>query len=202
MADSYFTIKKPSEGIYKEKGSKFIAFAYPIYCEEEFKGHLAQLKKDYHDARHHCYAFRLGLTENEYRYSDDGEPNNSAGKPIYGQLLSSNITNVAIIVIRYFGGTKLGVGGLITAYKEAAKDAINNAKIVKRTVNHYYKISFDYPVMSDVMNFVKQHNLNVSNQVFENSCLIEFNVRTQEAEKTINELEKIEGLKIEFVRTI
>jgi uncharacterized YigZ family protein len=202
MADSYFTIKKPSEGIYKEKGSKFIAFAYPIFNEDDFKEHLAQLKKDYHDARHHCYAFRLGLTENEYRFSDDGEPNNSAGKPIYGQLLSSNITNVAIIVIRYFGGTKLGVGGLITAYKEAAKEAINNAKIVKRTVNHYYKISFDYPVMSDVMNFVKQHNLNVTNQVFENSCLIEFNIRTQEAEQMIAELEKIEGVKIEFVRTI
>jgi uncharacterized YigZ family protein len=202
MADSYFTIKKPSEGIYKEKGSKFIAFAYPIFNEDDFKEQLAQLKKDYHDARHHCYAFRLGLTENEYRFSDDGEPNNSAGKPIYGQLLSSNITNVAIIVIRYFGGTKLGVGGLITAYKEAAKDAINNAKIVKRTVNHYYKISFDYPVMSDVMNFVKQHNLNVTNQVFENSCLIEFNIRTQEAEQMIAELEKIEGVKIEFVRTI
>jgi uncharacterized YigZ family protein len=202
MADSYFTIKKPSEGIYKEKGSKFIAFAYPIFNEDDFKEHLAQLKKDYHDARHHCYAFRLGLTENEYRYSDDGEPNNSAGKPIYGQLLSSNITNVAIIVIRYFGGTKLGVGGLITAYKEAAKDAITNAKVIKRTVNHYYKIKFDYPVMIDVMNFVKQQNLNVTNQVFENSCLIEFNIRTQEAENTINELEKIEGVKIEFVRTI
>ncbi|MCB9361465.1 MAG: YigZ family protein [Flavobacteriales bacterium] len=202
MADSYFTIKKPSEGIYKEKGSKFIAFAYPIYSEEDFKEHLSQLKKDYHDARHHCYAFKIGLTENEYRYSDDGEPNNSAGKPIYGQLLSSNITNVAIIVIRYFGGTKLGVGGLITAYKEAAKDAITNAKIVKRTVNHYYKIKFDYPVMSDVMNFIKLNNLNVTNQVFENSCLIEFNIRTQEAEQIINELEKIEDVRIEFVRTI
>ena len=202
MTDAYLTIKEPSEGIYKEKGSKFIAFAYPIYSEEDFKEHLSQLKKDYHDARHHCYAFRLGLTENEYRYSDDGEPNNSAGKPIYGQLLSSNITNVAIIVIRYFGGTKLGVGGLITAYKEAAKDAINNAKIVKRTVNHYYKIKFEYPIMSDVMNFVKQYNLNVTNQVFENSCLIEFNIRTQEADQVINVLEKIEGVKIEFVRTI
>ena len=202
MSDSYFTIKKPSEGIYKEKGSKFIAFAYPIYNEEDFKEHLAQLKKYYHDARHHCYAFRLGLTENEFRYSDDGEPNNSAGKPIYGQLLSSNITNVAIIVIRYFGGTKLGVGGLITAYKEAAKDAITNAKIVKRTINHYYKIKFDYPVMSDVMNFVKQHNLNVTNQIFENSCLIEFNIRTKEAEQIISELEKVEQVKIEFVRTI
>lgn len=202
MKDIYFTIKNSSEGIYKEKGSKFIAFAYPIYSEEEFKDHLAQLKKDYHDARHHCYAFRIGLTENEYRYSDDGEPNNSAGKPIYGQLLSSNITNVAIIVIRYFGGTKLGVGGLITAYKEAAKDAISNAEIVKRTVNHYYKIKFDYPAMSDVMNFIKLNNLNITNQVFENSCLIEFNIHTQEAKQIISELKKINDVKTEFVRTI
>jgi uncharacterized YigZ family protein len=202
MTDAYFTIKQPSEGIYKEKGSKFIAFAYPIYNEEEFKEHLTQLKKDYHDARHHCYAFRLGLTENEYRYSDDGEPNNSAGKPIYGQLLSSNITNVTIIVIRYFGGTKLGVGGLITAYKEAARDAINNAKIVKRTVNHFYTIKFDYAAMSDVMNFIKLHNLNVTNQVFENNCSIEFNIRTKEAEQVITEFEKIENVKIEFLRTI
>lgn len=202
MSDAYLTIKKPSEGIYKEKGSKFIAFAYPILSEEDFKEHLQQLKKDYHDARHHCYAFKLGLTENEFRYSDDGEPNNSAGKPIYGQILSNNLTNIAIIVIRYFGGTKLGVGGLITAYKEATADAINNAKIIEKTVNNYYKIYFDYPVMSDVMNFIKQHQLDVTNQVFENSCEIDFNIRTTETENIIIELEKIEGLKIKLVNTI
>ena len=202
MSDAYLTIKNPSEGIYKEKGSKFIAFAYPILSEEDFKEHLQQLKKDYHDARHHCYAFKLGLTENEFRYSDDGEPNNSAGKPIYGQILSNNLTNVAIIVIRYFGGTKLGVGGLITAYKEATADAINNAKIIEKTVNNYYKIYFDYPVMSDVMNFIKQHQLDVTNQVFENSCEIDFNIRTTETENIIIELEKIEGLKIKLVNTI
>lgn len=202
MNDSYLTIKNPSEGIYKEKGSKFIAFAYPILSEDDFKTHLQQLKKDYHDARHHCYAFKLGLTENEFRYSDDGEPNNSAGKPIYGQILSNNLTNVAIIVIRYFGGTKLGVGGLITAYKEAALDAINNAKIIEKTVNNYYKIYFDYPVMSDVMNFIKQHQLDVTNQVFENSCEIDFNIRTTGTENIIIELEKIEGLKIKLVNTI
>ncbi len=202
MEDSYLTIQKPSEGIYKEKGSKFIAFAYPIMSEDDFKNNMAQLKKDYHDARHHCYAFKIGLTENEYRYSDDGEPNNSAGKPIYGQLLSHNVTNVGIIVIRYFGGTKLGVGGLITAYKEAAKDALSNANIINKTVNNYYKIYFEYPIMSDVMNFVKQYELNVTNQLFENSCLIEFNIRTTDAEQTVAILEKIEGLKVEFVRTI
>lgn len=202
MSDSYLTIAKPSEGIYKEKGSKFIAFAYPIFNEDDFKNYLAELKKDYHDARHHCYAFKLGLTENEYRYSDDGEPNNSAGKPIYGQILSNNITNVAIVVVRYFGGTKLGVGGLITAYKEAAADAIKNGKIVSKTINNYYRITFDYPAMSDVMNFIKQHQLGVTQQVFENNCLIEFNIRTTEAEHMIHELKKIEGVKIELLRTI
>ncbi|MCB9335575.1 MAG: YigZ family protein [Flavobacteriales bacterium] len=202
MSDAYLTIKKPSEGIYKEKGSKFIAFAYPILSEEDFKEHLQQLKKDYHDARHHCYAFKLGLTENEFRYSDDGEPNNSAGKPIYGQILSNNLTNVGIVVVRYFGGTKLGVGGLITAYKEAAADAINNAKIIEKTVNNYYQVFFDYTIMSEVMNFIKQQDLNVTNQLFENSCLIEFNIRTSEAGNIIEQFEEIDGVSIKFMRTI
>lgn len=200
--DTYQTIAAASEGIYKEKGSKFLAFAYPIFSEEEFKNHLAQLKKDYHDARHHCYAFKLGLTENEYRYSDDGEPNNSAGKPIYGQILSKNLTNVGIVVVRYFGGTKLGVGGLVTAYKEAAADALQNARIIEQTVNNFYQILFDYPVMSEVMTFIKKHDLEVSNQVFENDCLIEFNIRQNEAGFVVNELEKMEGLKIKFVRVL
>lgn len=200
--DTYQTIAASSEGIYKEKGSKFLAFAFPIFSEEEFKNHLAQLKKDYHDARHHCYAFKLGLTENEYRYSDDGEPNNSAGKPIYGQILSKNLTNVGIVVVRYFGGTKLGVGGLVTAYKEAAADALNNAIIIEQTVNNYYQISFDYMVMSEIMNFIKKYELTVSKQIFENNCLIEFSIRQNEAGFVVNELEKMEGLEIEFIKTI
>jgi uncharacterized YigZ family protein len=200
--DTYQTISEASHGIYKEKGSRFLAFAYPIFSEDDFKEHIQELKKLHHNARHFCYAFKLGLTENEYRYSDDGEPNNSAGKPIYGQLLSKNLTNVGIVVVRYFGGTKLGVGGLVTAYKEAAAEALNNAKIVERTVNNFYQITFDYTIMSEVMNFVKQHDLNVSKQVFENSCLIEFNIRQTEAEFTVQELEKIEGLLVKFLRTI
>ncbi|MBI2281318.1 MAG: YigZ family protein [Bacteroidetes bacterium] len=200
--DTYLTISSASQGIYKEKGSKFLAFAFPIFSEEEFKTHLSQLKKDYHDARHHCFAFKLGLTENEYRYSDDGEPNNSAGKPIYGQILSKNITNVGIVVVRYFGGTKLGVGGLVTAYKEAAADALNNAIIIEQTVNNYYQISFDYMVMSEIMNFIKKYELTVSKQIFENNCLIEFSIRQNEAGFVVNELEKMEGLEIEFIKTI
>lgn len=200
--DSYKTIAASSEGIYKEKGSKFIAFAYPIFSEEEFKEKLILLKKDYHDARHHCYAFKIGLTENEYRYSDDGEPNNSAGAPIYGQIKSFELTNITIIVIRYFGGTKLGVGGLITAYKEAAKDALNNAKIINRTVDNMYEIQFSYAIMSDVMNFIKQNQLEVTSQVLEENGVIQFRIRQREAELLIEQFEKIEGLIIKFLRTI
>lgn len=200
--DTYLTISSSSQGIYKEKGSKFLAFAFPIFSEEEFKTHLTQLKKDYHDARHHCSAFKLGLTENEYRFSDDGEPNNSAGKPIYGQILSKNLTNVGIVVVRYFGGIKLGVGGLVTAYKEAAADALNNAEIKEQTINNFYQITFDYGVMSEVMNFIKKHELLVSKQVFETSCLIEFNIRQNKAGFVVNEFEKMDGLEIEFVKTL
>lgn len=198
--DTYLTISSASQGIYKEKGSKFLAFAFPIFSEEEFKNHLSHLKKEYHDARHHCYAFKLGLTENEYRYSDDGEPNNSAGKPIYGQILSKNLTNVGIVVVRYFGGTKLGVGGLVTAYKEAAADTLQNATIINRTVNNFYQILFDYAIMSDVMNFIKKQNLEVSKQIFEEHCLVEFGIRKTEANSVVNELEKINGINIKLVR--
>jgi uncharacterized YigZ family protein len=201
MVDVYKTIAQTSEGVYKEKGSKFIAIASPIYSEEGFKEFLSQVKKDYHDARHHCYAFKIGLTENEYRYNDDGEPNNSAGAPIYGQINSFNVTNIAIIVVRYFGGTKLGVGGLITAYKEAAKEALQNAKIIERTVDNFYRILFGYEIMSDVMNFIKQHQLEVTLQELEEKGTIEFRIRQSEAESTIENLQKIEGLKIIFLKT-
>jgi len=202
MSDEYKTISNPSEGIYKEKGSKFIAFAYPIFSEEEFKEKLQALKKEYHDARHHCYGFKIGLSDNEYRYSDDGEPSNSAGSPIYGQIKSFELTNIAIIVIRYFGGTKLGVGGLITAYREAAKDALNNAKIITRTVDNIYELQFGYEIMSDVMNFIKKNELEVVSQILEEKGIIQFRIKQSESETIIEELKKIKGLKIEFLKTI
>lgn len=200
MPDQYKTIASQTEGLYKEKGSKFIAIAFPIFYEEEFKEKLQLLKKDYHDARHHCYAFRLGLTENEYRYSDDGEPNNSAGSPIFGQIQSFELTNIAIIVIRYFGGTKLGVGGLITAYKEAAKDALNNAKIVNRTVDNTYEIQFKYDIMSDVMNFIKKNNLEVISQILEETGVVQFRIRQSESVELISNLKEIQGIKIELLK--
>lgn len=202
MTDSYKTIANPSEGIYKEKGSKFIAFASPVFSEEEFKEKLQQVKKDYHDARHHCYAFRLGVDMQQYRFSDDGEPSSTAGKPIYGQIQSFQLTNIVIIVIRYFGGTKLGVGGLITAYKEAAKGALNNAKIITRTVDNVYEIQFDYSIMSNVMNFIKKNELEIISQILEEIGIIQFRIRQSESQNIINQLEKIEGLKVEFLKTI
>jgi len=200
--DSYKTIANPSKGIYKEKGSKFVAFAYPTYSEGEFKKKLIQLKKDYRDARHHCYAFRLGADLKEYRFSDDGEPSSTAGKPIYGQIQSFELTNISIVVIRYFGGTKLGVGGLISAYKEAAKDALNNANIISQTVNNIYEIRFDYTIMSDVMNFIKKNNLEVKSQILEAIGVIQFSIRLSNSTSTIDQFKKIDGLKIEFIRTI
>ncbi len=201
MKDSYKTIASNSEALYKEKGSKFIAVAFPAYNEDEFKTQLNLIKKEYHDARHHCYAFKFGLTDNEYRYSDDGEPNNSAGAPIYGQLLSFKVTNIAIVVVRYFGGTKLGVGGLITAYKEAAKEALQNATIITRTVDNFYVLDFGYEIMSEVMNFIKQKQLEVVTQKLEERGEIQFRIRQSEAEPIIEELNKIEELKVTFLKT-
>ncbi len=200
--DTYKTIATPSKGIYKEKGSKFFGFAAPVYSEDDFKEFLAQLKKEYHDARHHCYAFKLGLDENYYRYSDDGEPNNAAGAPIYGQIQSFGLTNIAIVVVRYFGGVKLGVGGMIASYREAAKLALENATIIEQTVDNFYRLEFGYDIMSDVMNFVKQHQLNITKQILEESGTIEFRIRQSETENIIILLEKINNLKVTFLRTV
>jgi|TARA_B110000495_G_C22882672_1_gene514783 uncharacterized YigZ family protein len=170
--NSFKTIKAPSQGIYKEKGSKFIAFAIPTNSEIKFKEGLSRIKKEYHDAGHHCYAFRIHPEGKLYRFSDDGEPNNSAGKPIYGQLLSFEVTNITIVVIRYYGGVNLGVGGLITAYKEAAKDALNNAQIIKKEVTEPLVINFKYDSMNAIMGLVKSFELEIVEQQFELDCVI------------------------------
>ena len=196
--NSYKTITKASEGLYKEKGSKFIAFAFPAATEEEFKDKLAQSKKDYHDARHHCYAFRIGPDMTFYRYSDDGEPNNTAGKPIYGQIQSFELTNIGIIVIRYFGGTKLGVGGLITAYKEAAKDALENANIIEKEITETCIIEFQYANMSNIMGLVKQMDFNVLNQDFQIECVLTIEVPIKNKHQLIEKLELIENISFNF----
>jgi uncharacterized YigZ family protein len=202
MLDEYKTLAISSKGIYKEKGSKFIAFAYSVFTEDEFKDKLQQLKQDYNDARHHCYAYRLGADMQQYRFSDDGEPSSTAGKPIYGQIQSFELTNIAIIVIRYFGGTKLGVGGLITAYRAAAKNAIEKSKIITRTVDNFYEIQFEYVIMSDVMNFIKKNELDLISQSLEEKGVIQFRIRQCEAEVLLEKFEKIKGIKIDFKKTL
>jgi len=196
-SDIYKTIGQKSRGVYKEKGSKFLAFAYPVFTEEEIKEHLAELRKEYYDARHHCYAWKLGLDGNRYRANDDGEPSGTAGKPIYGQLLSHELTNILIVVVRYFGGTKLGTSGLIHAYKTAAKDAIENATVVELTVNATVEVKFDYGVMNEVMRIIKDENPQIITQDFNLNCLMELSIRKSKTEMLVSKLKKLESVRIE-----
>ncbi|WP_320019247.1 YigZ family protein [Labilibaculum manganireducens] len=200
--DTYKTINLASVGLYKEKGSKFIAYAYPVTNEEEIKEYIANLKKEYYDARHHCYAYMLGADKSEYRANDDGEPSSTAGKPILGQILSNDITNILIVVIRYFGGTKLGVSGLIHAYKTAAADAIANTEIIEKTVNDIYNINFDYLVMNDVMKIIKDDQPEQLGQDFNLTCQITLSIRQSEADRILEKFSKIDSVKTEFVKTI
>ncbi|HPT52168.1 MAG TPA: YigZ family protein [Bacteroidales bacterium] len=194
--DTYLTISYPSEGIYREKGSKFIALAFPVVSENEVKNHIVEIKKQYYDARHHCYAYILGANKEAYRMNDDGEPSGTAGRPIYGQLLSKNVTNILIVVIRYFGGIKLGVSGLINAYKTAAKDALEANTIVEKFIEEYYSISFDPIVMNKVMTLLKKDCVKIFEQKYENQSIINFSVQKKEADSLIDHLTKINQLKI------
>lgn len=196
--DEYFTIKDCSEGIYKEKGSKFLSFAYPVCDTEKIKEIIAQKQKEFFDARHCCYAWQLGLDSGNYRANDDGEPSGTAGRPIHGQIQSHKLTNILIVVVRYFGGIKLGTSGLINAYKTAAADAIQNAEIVKKTVNDYYNIGFSYDAMNDVMKLLKDENLKIIEQQFELHCNMKFSVRQSEAKRIVEKLESITSVKVYY----
>lgn len=190
IKDTYKTLKKPSpEVLFKDKNSKFFGYAFPVQSEDDVKMLLEHLKKEHHSARHWCYAYQLGKTEEsiQYRANDDGEPNNSAGMPIYGQIQSFNVTDVLIVVVRYFGGVKLGVGGLIHAYKTAAQMALEATIIITKTIKVHYIISFDYKNMNKVMRIVKERNLKVVNQKLELSCEITISVRLKDSE-TVNEV--------------
>lgn len=169
MADAYLTISSITEGVYKEKGSKFLGFAHPITTENEVKEILEKIKKRYYDASHHCYAYRIGVEQEKTRAYDDGEPAHTAGTPILGQIRSKNLTNVLIIVVRYFGGTKLGVGGLITAYKNAAAEALANAQIIEKRILLKLLIQFDYSHTNDVMGLLKQYKIKILSQKFDTS---------------------------------
>jgi uncharacterized YigZ family protein len=199
--DTYLTVKEKSQGLYKEKGSKFIALAFPVSTEEEVKAILQDLRKEYHDARHHCYAYIMGFKGENWRANDDGEPSSTAGKPIHGQLLSRNITNTLVVVIRYFGGTKLGVSGLINAYKLSASDALDNAEIITKMVTDIYKISFAYQAMNDVMKLVKDEDLRIINQQFDSTCYMEVGVRQGKSSLLIDKIDKIDSAVAEYLRT-
>jgi uncharacterized YigZ family protein len=199
--DTYFTINKPSEGIFRDRGSKFLGFAYPVKSEEEVKQHLQHLKKEHFSARHHCYAFRIGPDKQFFRANDDGEPSGTAGRPILGQIQSKDLTNVLVVVVRYFGGTLLGVGGLINAYKLAAADAIAQGQIVELTVNEFYLIRFGYDHMNDVMKIIKDNELQQSKQDFGLECRLEVSVRKGDAERVLGLFRKVADVKAEYQKT-
>ncbi|NMB37257.1 MAG: YigZ family protein [Bacteroidales bacterium] len=190
--DSYLSIAAPSEGLYKEKGSKFMAFAYPVEEEEQAKEIIADLKKEYFDARHHCYAYRIGHTGDQWRMNDDGEPSSTAGRPIFGQLLSNELSDILVVVVRYFGGIKLGVPGLIRAYKSATADAIANAEIVEKIAGEFFTITFDYLQMNDVMKVLKEMNITPISQDFDLTCTMEVRVRLTQIEQFYESLKNIQ----------
>ena len=199
MEGSFKTILKQSEGIYKEKGSKFLSFAIPVHDIIEIKQIVAEFKKRYYDARHVCYAYVIGNERNDYRSNDDGEPSGTAGRPILGQLNSKNITNVLVIVVRYFGGILLGTGGLTVAYREAAANALNNAEIIEETICQMLTIHFNYLILNDVMKIVKDGNCLIVNQIFENNCSLQVSIPVKNLKILQTMLLKIHGLTIDEI---
>ncbi|WP_320113188.1 YigZ family protein [Draconibacterium orientale] len=196
MDDQYKTIETPSTGYFKDKGSKFYSYAYPLKDEEEVKELVAALKKEHHSARHHCYAWRLGTEEIRTRANDDGEPSSTAGKPILGQLQSYELTNILVVVVRYFGGTLLGVSGLINAYRQATVEALNNADILSKLVEIQYELKFEYALLNTVMNKLKQDNYDIVTTDFQESCRLIFKTRKSEAEKAFQSFNEIYGIEI------
>lgn len=200
--DTYNMLSTVGEGLYKEKGSKFIASAFTITSEEEAKQRIAEIKKKYYDARHNCFAYMIGPDKAIFRASDDGEPSGTAGKPILNQILSKDVTNVCVVVTRYFGGIKLGTSGLINAYKTASRDALDNAQIIQKTVNEVYSLEFAYPLMNEVMRIMKEENLEQLNPRFEMDCYLEFSTRKNDVEKIVTRFRNLYGVKIEYIKTI
>ena len=191
MTDEYKTIAATSEGYYTEKRSKFLAFAHHVDTLDEVKDLLAQYRKKYYDARHVCYAYMLGAAREDFRANDDGEPSSTAGRPILGQINSNELTNILIVVVRYYGGVNLGTSGLIVAYREAASDAIAHANVETRQIEEIVKYSFAYPQMNDVMRIVKDMNPRIVSQTFENTCEIVLSIRKSEAEQLRSRLAKL-----------
>ena len=195
--DTYKTIAAASEEVlYKEKNSKFFGYAFPVTTEEEIKEILEHLRKEHFSARHWCYAYQIGTEKIQYRANDDGEPNNSAGMPIYGQIQSFEVTNVLVVVVRYFGGVKLGVGGLISAYKITAQMALENSEIVERTIDKHFIISFGYANMNKVMRIIKEKNLQIVSQKMEMDCEIEISIRKKNVQNLLDTFESLYEIKL------
>jgi len=199
VRDSYLTIGADAEAAIRERSSKFLAYAFHVESEGEIAGHLERLRKRYYDATHHCYAWRLGPEGERFRANDDGEPSSTAGKPILGQMLSHDLTDCLIVVVRYFGGTKLGVPGLIAAYKESAAAVIEVAEIVERTVDTIFKVEFPYVAMNEIMRIVKEEQPVVKGQTFDNLCVMTLAVRRGRADAVLGRLGKVEGASIEVI---
>ena len=195
--DTFYTLGGEAEALYKDKGSKFLSYGYPVTCEEEIKGRLYALRKRYYDATHHCYAWRLGPKGESFRANDDGEPSSTAGRPILGQMLSREVTDALIVVVRYFSGTKLGVPGLIEAYKRSAALVLENAEIEQRTVDVQTTIRFSYLAMNDVMRIVKELQPQIIAQQFDNLCTMTLAIRQGFAAQLLDRLSKVEGLELE-----
>jgi len=200
MDDSYKTLEGPAEGTYRDKGSRFLAFGFPVKNEEEIRSILASLRKKYHDARHHCYAYRMGPAGENYRINDDGEPSGTAGKPIHGQLLSNNLTQVLVVVVRYFGGTLLGTGGLINAYRSATADMILHSRIILRLVEVKMRLIFPYDMLNTVMKILKEESLSPVDAEYNTTCSLVVYVRASAADKLSGRIKMITGLHIDTLK--
>jgi len=195
-SDTYLTIRENSQGMFKEKGSRFLSFAYPVTSPDEIKPIIDSIRKEHHDARHHCYAYMLGRSRELWRVNDDGEPSGTAGKPILGQINSFRLTNILIVVTRYFGGTLLGVSGLMNAYRSAAESVIRNSEIIELAVLEHFEISFAYESVNDVMKILKEENIFQSGQTFDLVCQMTIKCRESASERVLHKLSRINGLTI------
>ena len=199
MEDTYKTIADTAQGLFKEKMSRFISFAIPVRTVEEVKSHLERFQKEYYDARHICYAYMLGHARTDFRANDNGEPSGTAGKPILGQINSFGLTDILVVVVRYFGGVKLGTGGLIVAYREAAQAVLQDSEIIEKTVDDEIRVRFEYPFMNDVTRVVKEEGPEIIRQVFEMDCEMVLRIRRGQAERLRERLAKVESAIVEDV---
>ena len=199
IQDSYKSIAAESRGLFKDNGSRFIAHAYPVETEEEIKEIVAALKKEYYDARHHVYAYRLGYMGDKFRANDDGEPSGSSGRPVLGQIDSNGLSDILVVVVIYFGGIKLGIPGLIRAYKTATADAIANAEIVEKIASKMYRVYFGYMSMNSVMKVFKDMGLEQKNQKFDMECTMDTSVRLSQVDTFLERIEDVEGCRVEEI---